>query len=95
MRQSNLQLQNEAELMYCRIRTVEHGKCAAGFAGAHPGVQDRILLNCTRTENAHKVHKKTFDFLLFMGVQRTSSFSFSLLRHYEMPECLYVNNCCF
>jgi len=23
------------------------------------------------------------------------SFPFSLLRHYQMPECFYFNNCCF
>ena len=48
LRQSNLQLQNEAALMSCRIRAVEHRKCAAGLAGAHPGLKDRILLNYTR-----------------------------------------------
>jgi len=35
MCQSNLQLQNEAALMSCRIRAVEYRKCAAGLAGAH------------------------------------------------------------
>ena len=30
------------------------------------GLQDRILLNCTRIENAHEVRKKTFVFLLWM-----------------------------
>jgi len=40
LRQSNLQLQNEAALMSCRIRAVEQRKCAAGLAGAHPGLQD-------------------------------------------------------
>jgi len=35
LRQSNLQLQNEAALMSRRIRAVEHRKCAAGLAGAH------------------------------------------------------------
>ena len=29
-----------------RIQAVEH-RCAAGLAGAHPGLQDRILLNYT------------------------------------------------
>ena len=63
--------------MSCRIRAVEHRKCAAGL----PGLQDRILLNYTRIENAHKVRKKTFDFLLFIEVQQTFSFPFFLLRH--------------
>jgi len=76
-----------------RMRAVEHRKCAAGLAGAHHGLQDRILLNYTRIENAHIAHKKTFDFLLFIEVQQT--FSFSLLRHRQMPECFYVSNCCF
>ena len=35
LRQSNLQLQNETALMSCRIRAVEHNKCAAGLAGIH------------------------------------------------------------
>ena len=32
--------------MFRRIREVEH-RCTAGLAGAHPGLQDRILLNYT------------------------------------------------
>jgi len=60
MRQSSLQLQIEAALMSCRIRAVEHRKSAAGMAGAHSGMYDRILLNHTRIENAHKVGKKNF-----------------------------------
>jgi len=45
--QSNLQLQNAAALMPRRIRAVEHRKCAIGQAGAHPDLQDRIMLNYT------------------------------------------------
>jgi len=60
MRQSNLQLTNETALMSCWIRAVEHRKCATGLTD--PGLQDRILLNYTRIENAQKVRKKTFDF---------------------------------
>jgi len=41
--QSNLQLQNKAALRSRQIRAVEHSRCAAGLAGAHPGLQDRIL----------------------------------------------------
>ena len=37
LRPSKLQLQNEAALISCRIRAVEHRKCMAGPAGAHPG----------------------------------------------------------
>jgi len=55
LRQSNLQLQNEAALIFCRIRAAEHKKCVAGLAGAHPGLQDGILKNYTRIENAHEV----------------------------------------
>jgi len=60
--------------MSCRIRAVVHRKSAAGPAGAHPGLQDRILLNYTRIENVHKVRKKTFDLFFFIEVQQTSSF---------------------
>ena len=95
LRPSNLQLQNQAALMSCRIRAVEHRKCAAGLAGAHPGLQDRILLNCTRIENAHRVRKTTLDFLLCIQVQQTLSSHFSLLWHYQMPEYFSVKNCCF
>jgi len=78
--------------MSCRIRAVEHRKSAAGLADAQPRLKDRILLNCTRIENAHKVRKKTYDFLLFIEIQQTFSFPFSLLKHYQMRECFYVNN---
>jgi len=67
LRQSNLQLQNEAALMSCRIRAVECRKCAPGLAGAHPGLQDRILLS-TSIENAYKVRKKPFNFSFFIDV---------------------------
>jgi len=80
--------------MSCRIRVVEH-RGAAGLTGAYPGLQDQILLQYTRIKNAHKVRKKTFDFLLCIEVQQIFSFPFSLLRRYQMPECFYVNNCCF
>ena len=60
--------------MSCRIRAAEHRKGAAGLADAQPRLKDRILLNCTRIENAHKVRKKTFDFLLFIEVQQTFCF---------------------
>ena len=62
LRPSKLQLQNEAALMSCGIRAVEHRKCTAGPSGAHPGLQDRILQYYTRTENTHEVRKKSFNF---------------------------------
>jgi len=89
IRQSNLQLQNEAALMSCRIRAVDHSA-----AGQH-GLKNGILLSCTRIENAHKVRKKSFDFFLFEEVQQTFSFPFFLLRHYQMPECFCVDKRCF
>ena len=73
-----------------RIRAVEHRKRAAGL-----GLQDRILLNCTRIEIACEVRKKTFALLLCTEVQQIFSCPFSLLKHYQMPECFYVNNCGF
>jgi len=77
-------LQNEAALMSCRIQAVEHTKCSDGLTNAQPGLKDRILLNYTRIENAHKVRKKTFKFLFCIKVQQTFCFIFSLLRHYQM-----------
>jgi len=46
LRQSNLQLQNQAAQRSRQIRAVEHWRwrCAAGLAGAHSGLQDRVLL---------------------------------------------------
>jgi len=44
LRQSNLQLQNQAALMSRQIRAVEH-RYATGLAGADPCLQDRIFLN--------------------------------------------------
>ena len=89
LRPSDLRWQNQAALMPCRIRAVEHRKCAAGPASVHPGLQGRILQNYTRIENAHEVRKKTFNFFLCIKVQQTFSFPFSLLRHYQIPECFY------
>ena len=74
----------------CRTRAVEHRKCVAGPAGAHPGLHDRILQNFTRIENAHEVRKKTFNILLCIEVQQTVSFPFSLLRQYQLPESFHV-----
>jgi len=71
LRQSNLQLQNETALMSCRIQAVRHRLCAAELAGAHAGLQDRILLNYTRIENADEVRKKTFNLWLCIQVQLT------------------------
>ena len=77
--------------MSCRIREVEHRKYAAGLSDAHPGLQDGILLNYTRIDIAHKVHKKT-DFLLCIEVRQIFSFPFSLLRHqmllFQQPQFL-------
>ena len=47
-----------------RMCAVEHSVSADGLAGAHPGLKNRILINYTRIENAHKAHKKTFDFVV-------------------------------
>ena len=81
--------------MSCRIQAVDHIKCVAGLPGAHPGLQDRILLNYTGIESAHKVRKNTFNFLLYIDVQHTLSFPFSLLRHYQISECFYVKKAVF
>jgi len=62
--------------MSCRIRAVDHRKCAAGLSDAQPSFQDLILLNYTRIENAHKVRKKTFNFLSCIEVQQILLFLF-------------------
>ena len=88
LRQSNLQLKNETALMSCRIRAVAYIESVRLDWLAHTiGLKDRILLNYTRIENAHKIRKKTFKLLLCIEVQQTFNFPFSLLRHYQMPEC--------
>ena len=75
--------------MSCRIRAVEHSKCAAGLTrvGLHESCQITQELKM-RIKHA----KKTFDFLLCIEVFQ---FSFSLLKYYQMPECFYVNKWCF
>ena len=85
LRQSNLQVQNEAALMSRRIGAIEHRKCAAGLSGAHPSLQDRILLNYTRIKNALKVLRKTFNFSLCLEVQHTFSFLFPC---WDIIKCL-------
>jgi len=58
LRQSNLQRQNQAGLMSCRIRAVEHRKCTAGLAGVHPGLQDRILVTTQEVKMRIKYARK-------------------------------------
>ena len=77
IRQSNLQRKNEAALMSCRIRAVEHRLSGDGLTGAHPDLKNRILLNYTRIENAHKVCKKTFDFVVIYRSPANLVFLFS------------------
>ena len=77
-----------------RIEAVEHRKCAPGLSDANPGLHDRIMLNLTRIQNAHKVRKKIFDFLC-IEVQQFFSCPFYLLKHYQMPECFCAENCGF
>ena len=85
LRQSNLQLQNEAALMSCRIRAVEHRKCAAGLAGADPGLRDRILQNYTRIKNARKLRRKAFKFCY---VQKSSKLLVFLFPCWDIKKCL-------
>jgi len=54
-----------------RIRAMEHRMCATGLFDAHHCLQDRISLNYTRIENAHKLRKKTF---FFCYVYKSSKF---------------------
>jgi len=60
--------QKEAALMFRRIRAVKHRRCVTGMADAHPGLQDRILLNCPIIENACEVRKKN----IFCFVQKST-----------------------
>jgi len=57
-------------------------------------LQNRILLNYTRIENAHKVRKKILEFLC-IEVQQNFSCPFSLLRHYQLPECFLLTTVVF
>ena len=81
-------------LCFVKYEQSSKEKVRAGLFDPHPSLPDRILLNYTRNEKVHKVRKKTFDFLLFIEVQQTYNFPFSLLRH-QTPEFFCVNNCCF
>jgi len=71
--------------MSSRITAVEHRSYAAGLADAHPGLQDRILLNHTRIENAHKVRKKTF---VFFSVHKSGKLLVFLFPCWDIIKCL-------
>ena len=73
----------------------EQSSVGARLAWRTPRFARSNHVNCSRIENAHKVRRETFIFLLYIEVQQTFSFRFSLLRHHQMPECFRVNNCCF
>ena len=81
--------ENQAALISHWIRAVEHRKCAAGVSNAHPDLQNPILLNCTWIENAHKVRKKTLDFLLCIEVQ--SKFLVFLFPCWDVIKCLIAS----
>ena len=66
LHQSNWQLQNQATLRSRQIRAVEHWRCAAGLAGAHLGLQDRILLKRIK-------YAKKFCFLWRLEVHRSAT----------------------
>jgi len=71
IRQSNLQWKNEAALMSCRIRAVEHRVSGDGLAGAHPGSK---IESCWTTQELRmriKHARKLSILLLFMEVQQT------------------------
>ena len=40
-------------------------------------------------------YARKLDFLLCIEIQQTFNFRFCLLRHYQMHECFYVENCGF
>jgi len=52
--------------MSCRKREVEHIVSAGGLTSAHPSMKNRIFLNYKIIKNAHKVRKKTLDFVVFL-----------------------------
>ena len=70
LRESNLHLQNQAALMSCRIRAVEHRRCADELACTHAGLQDRILLNYTMIWECTWSTQENFCFLLCIEVQQ-------------------------
>jgi len=90
LRQSNSQLQNEAALRSRQIRAVEHWRYTAGQAGANPGLQDRILLNYARVENAHKVRKKAFVFCDYKSPQARNQGAKSPLETFLPPQEKFV-----
>ena len=87
-RSSMIQLQNKASLISCSIQAVQHRKCAAGLAGAHHGLQDLILLNYTRVENAHNLRKKTFHFCY---VQNSSKLLVFLFPFWDIIKCMNIS----
>ena len=91
-RKRNLPLQIEVTLMSWPIRAVDH-RCAAGLSGAYPGMQDRILLNHARIENAHNVRKKK---TIFVTYRSPANFYFSSFpaETLSMPECSYAKLLC-
>jgi len=68
--------------MSWRIQAVEHRKCVTGPAGAHLGLQDRILQNHTRIENAHEVRKKLSIFIMYRS---PANFYFSFFPVEALP----------
>jgi len=50
--------------------------------------------SCQTTQEL-KMRKSTQENFRFLVFYRSPGFLFSLLKHYQIPEWLYANNCCF
>ena len=83
LRQSNLQLQNEAALMSCRIREVIMKSVRLDWLEHTP---------VWKMESYYEAHNKLS---IFCYVYKSSKLLVFLLRHHQMSECFYVENCCF
>ena len=91
LRQSNLQLQNQAARMSRQIRAVERIGVRLDWL-AHTRVCK--IKSCQTTQEL-KMRKSTQENFRFLVLYRSPGFLFSLLKHYQIPEWLYANNCCF
>ena len=89
LRQNNLQLLNDATLMSCRIRAVEHRKCAAGLSGAHPCLQ-----TCQTTQELRMRIKYARNLSIFVIYRSPPNFHFYFFRAetLSMSECFYVRD---
>jgi len=95
LRPSNFQLQNEAALMSLSITSSRAYKVCGLTGWRTPLFARSNLAKLQENWECAWSTQENFQFFIMCIVQQTFSFPFSLLRHFQIPECFHVKKSSF